>query len=249
MFNSFFNIIQFLFERFYPIYKPLYFFYKKKKDSFELSLIKNIVRNGNVVFDIGANIGFYSSFFSKYAGKHGQVYSFEPDSLNFSYLLKGTFSIPTINIFNTAIGPQKDTISFYKSKSLNVDHRTYKPDHFAEETKVNMTSIDHFCSEHAIDKIDFIKIDIQGYEMQAMLGAKFQLEKNRGIKILSEFWPYGLKKSGSSVLEYFDFLIQLEFQVFLLDKSQLLPLYRDQVLNMVNLPEENYFNIYAYRNV
>jgi hypothetical protein len=90
-------------------------------------------------------------------------------------------------------------------------------------------------------------MDIQGFEMQAIKGMQSILEKNQNIKLISEFWPYGLKKAGSSVSEYFNFLISNGFNCYLLEKNSLLKLNSEKVKTLEALGEEHYFNIFATR--
>ena len=227
----------------------MYFVYKKKSDVGEIQWMRENVKEGEVVFDIGANIGFYSLLLSNQVGSEGKVYSFEPDPLNYKRLRNSISSNFNTMCFNKAVGENKGSISLFKSKFLNVDHRTYKPDTYNEEIRVDLISLDDFCFEHEIEKIDFIKIDIQGYEMSAIKGAKIQLERNKRVKILSEFWPYGLKKAGSSALEYFNYLDQLGFDVFKINGLNLESLNQKIVEEMIDLPENEYFNIYAKRSV
>lgn len=97
-------------------------------------------------------------------------------------------------------------------------------------------------------KVDFIKMDIQGFEMQALQGMMKTLTKNQHVKLISEFWPYGLKKAGSSVTDYFQALNQLGFQCYLLETSALKKLSLTDVQALEGLGEERYFNIFASRS-
>ena len=56
-----------------------------------------------------------------------------------------------------------------------------------------MSLDDYFCPG---SPVDFIKIDVQGYEHSVLRGAQRVLKENRGIRVLMEFWPYGLSKAG-----------------------------------------------------
>ena len=98
-------------------------------------------------------------------------------------------------------------------------------------------------------KVDFIKIDIQGFEMEAMKGMHTILKANHHVKMISEFWPYGLRKAGSSVSDYYNFLKNMNFNIYLLKEDKLEVLSLEKVQQLEPLGEEHYFNIFAYRNV
>lgn len=222
----------------------MYKVFKKRQDAFEISLLQKYIAPGHVVIDIGANIGFYSEIFSTLVGEKGKVYCFEPDATNFNHLKNRVENIKNIHIYNKAVGDSNQTIKIYTSKLLNVDHRTYKPDEYDEEIDIEAVSLDTFLQN---TPVNFIKIDIQGFEMNAMKGMNTILENNN-LKILSEFWPYGLKKAGSNIVEYFTFLVNHGFKVYLIDKQKLHLLDIDNVKSFMDLPEATYMNIFASKN-
>ena len=236
-----------LYHNLYFLYKPLYFFFKHFNDKLEIALLRRIVKPGNTVLDIGANIGFYTTIFSKAVGPHGRVFSFEPDAINYNRLCKSAKGLSNVQILHKAVASKTQKIVLYTSKKLNVDHRTYKPEKFDKEIEIEAVSLDEFLKNSSV--IDVIKIDIQGYEMQAMKGMTHILKNNQNISILSEFWPYGLKMAGSSILEYYECLKNLGFFVYLLSEKGLISLSIEAVKSMSLLDNENYFNIYATRNV
>lgn len=234
-----------LFKNAFLFYKPLYTLFKNKQDSFEIKLLKKYLVEKDVVLDIGANIGYYATILSKIVGREGKVFCFEPDLKNFNYLKIATKKLNNTFVLNKAVGSKTEKIKIYTSKIINVDHRTYKPDQYDKEIEIEALSIDDYLSSNL--KVDFIKIDIQGYEMEAIKGMKMILEKNNHIKLISEFWPYGLKKAGSSVTEYFNFLVDKGFNCYLLEKKSLLKLNLDKVKSIESLGEEHYFNIFVTR--
>ena len=75
----------------------------------------------------------------------------------------------------------------YTSRELNVDHLTYKPEIFDKGKEIDAVNPDEFLKN--CQQIDVIKIDIQGFEMEAIKGMSHILKNNHNISILSEFWP------------------------------------------------------------
>ncbi len=235
----------FLYKHAFAVYKPMYTRFKNRQDAFEIELLKKHISHGDTVLDIGANIGYYASLLSQLVGEKGKVHCFEPDKQNFEHLQKTVSGLKNTRINNTAVGPRTETLKIYTSKNLNVDHRTYKPEEYDQEIEIQAVSIDDYLGNTTT--IDFIKMDIQGFEMQAIQGMQKTLENNPSLKLISEFWPYGLKKAGSSVTEYFTFLTAKGFTCYLLEKKSLKKLTVDDVRLLEPLPEEHYFNIFATR--
>ena len=233
----------FLYKNCFPLYSIVYPAFKKRQDKLEIELLQKYVKHGEVVLDIGANIGFYSKILSRLVGAQGKVHCFEPDITNFGHLRKAVEGLPNITINNKAVGPRTETIKIYTSKNMNVDHRTYKPDEFDKEIEVGAVSIDDYLKEDL--RVDFVKMDIQGFESQAIKGMTRTFQSNVDLKLISEFWPYGLRKAGSSASEYFDFLTGTGCSVYILKEGGLQKLYREEVNKLEVLGGEYYFNIFA----
>lgn len=231
----------FLFKNCFPLYKIMYSVFKKRQDAFEISLMHRFIKPNDVVLDIGANIGFYSEILSDIVGNKGEVHCFEPDVTNFNYLKKRCTTLSNVKINNKAVAEKTEVIKIYTSKKLNVDHRTYKPDDYDEEINIDAISIDEYLNGKTVN---FIKIDIQGFEMSAMKGMMNTLQ-SPNITILSEFWPYGMNKAGTTILEYYQLLKQFQFKVYLIENNSLIELSEDKVKTFMELPESNYMNIIA----
>lgn len=237
----------FLYKNAYPLYKSMYTVFKNKQDAYEIALLKKHVKPGDTIFDIGANIGYYAKILSALTGEKGKVHCFEPDTTNFKHLQEETKGLTNVIINNKAVGPKTEKLKIYTSKNLNVDHRTYKPEEYDQEIEIDAVSLEDYCNVNT--KIDFIKIDIQGFEMEAMKGMHTILKANHDIKLISEFWPYGLRKAGSTVSDYYNFLKNMNFNIYLLKEDSLEPLSLEKVQHLEPLGEEHYFNIFVTRNV
>jgi FkbM family methyltransferase len=243
------KIGNFLFKNFFSLYKFIYWKFKKRQDSSEISLMKSNIHEGDVVMDIGANIGFYTTLFSEMVGVNGKVHAFEPDAVNFNYLLKETQG--KINVTKTpkAVSSKSSVIKLYRSKELNVDHRTYQPEEYESVQEIQAVSIDdYFNSDSAeFSRVDFIKMDIQGFEMEAIKGMEKTIRSNPGLKMIAEFWPYGLRKSGYSALAFFQLIESFGFEMHLISKSKLELLTKERVIAMDDLEEPEYFNVFLKR--
>lgn len=207
------KIGHFLFRHAFPVYNAVYPIIKNKQDKREIELLRRYVKPGFTVLDIGANIGFYTRILSDLAGPHGHVFSFEPDRVNFSHLKANCSGLNNVTLINKAVGATDGMLKIYRSPVLNVDHRTYPVENFESVEEISCTALDSFFSGGK--KIDFIKIDIQGFELSAFEGMQGLLEANPQIHILSEFWPFGLRKAGRSSGEFLHFFFDRGLPVYL----------------------------------
>ena len=206
-----------LYHHAFRIYRMMYFRFKRKKDKHHLQLIQRLLKPGSTAIDIGANIGFFTKFLAECVGQEGHVYAFEPDKTNFHHLeneLKGTTNTTLVQ---KAVSETSGTLTLYTSDLLNVDHRTYEPENYSGKYSVEKISVDDFVNGRF--KVDFIKMDIQGFEMEALRGMEKTLRVNQHIFLFTELWPFGLEKSGSSAIEVFDFLTQSGFNIYKIDNN------------------------------
>lgn len=228
-----FRISNFLFNHMYFVYKIIYPIFKNIQDKEEIQFLKATIQPKDTVIDIGANIGIYAKIIADIVGPQGKVISFEPDKINFERLVNNTKEYPHIINHFKAISDKTQTLKLYKSPLLNVDHRTYQVDDATEIIEIDAISLDDF-----IDKkypINFIKMDIQGYEYSAFLGMINTLKNNPNIIILTEYWPYGLHKASTDIDTYFNFFKSIDFKVFKLVGSSIEPFTeKDKAIDQIN---------------
>lgn len=146
------------------------------------------VKKGDVVMDIGANIGYYTILASKKVGPSGKVYAFEPYSKNLT-LLKKNIALNTCTNVVVVAEAVSDTSA---KKPFEVDranpgesrlaaHKSKKSDML-----VTTITLDSFLKREKIKKADVIKMDIEGAEIQAILGAKNLLKNSKKITLFIE---------------------------------------------------------------
>jgi FkbM family methyltransferase len=228
----------------FPVYRPLYCLFKSCADRAERKLLARNLSHGSVVIDAGANIGVYSEFLAKCVGSTGAVHSFEPDPANFERLYRALSNRTNVRLNQLAVSDQTRESVLYISEELNVDHRLYPPRGESRRTvTVGCSALDDYMPPG--NRIDLIKIDIQGHELHALKGAERVLADNPDILLLLEFWPYGLKQAGYSGDELVTFLRERGFSLFVFGNNGLTPWERPAV--DASADETRYYNIFAQR--
>lgn len=145
------------------------------------------------VLDIGANIGIYTSFLAELVGPTGRVVAFEPEKRNVDRLRSAVFSLAQVEVVHAAVTDRSGTIELFVADDLNVDHHTYASNGRRSE-KVAAVALDDFVKKG--ERVDLIKMDIQGAEAAALRGARRVLSAVPGPTLLMEYWPYGLRRAG-----------------------------------------------------
>lgn len=140
---------------------------------------------GDTVIDAGAHVGFYTLKAAKKVGPNGLVIAIEPERKNYSIL---NFNIRVNKLHNVI--PIRAALSDHDGESLlylaerSCSHSLISPTNLVpgiKSTKVNIVTIDSIIRKLAIPKVDLLKMDIEGAELNALKGARISLE-NRSIK-------------------------------------------------------------------
>jgi FkbM family methyltransferase len=227
----------------FRIYRPLYSVFKVYADRAERRILTEHLSAGCVAVDAGANIGIYSQFLSRCVGPTGAVHSFEPSPENFRHLSAAVAGLPNIRASELAVSDKTGRSLLYVSDKLNVDHHTYPMEGESRKTiPIKSITLDDYFA--AGSRVDLIKMDIQGFELHALRGAKRVLQENPHIKLLLEFWPFGLKQAGGSADELLSFLEDQSFSLFLPGANGPVKFDRSYAGALESI---KYFNLFAER--
>jgi len=143
---------------------------------------KVYLRKGDTVFDLGSNIGTTALLFSKMIGDQGRLFAFEP----VTYKILG-FNVRSNNAVNIEIIPKgvsdksgraEIEISDYGLDS-SIAKREHTKNYYRHKRIIDLTSLDEFAEERKINRVDFIKVDIEGAEELAIRGASKLISKSR----------------------------------------------------------------------
>ncbi len=140
----------------------------------ERVLVRNLVTSGMVFVDVGANVGTYSLDVARLAGPDATILAFEPHPRTFAKLSFNCAAnnAARIRLFNKGIGPQESTMELWSDGGGNIGHASLLPEGagkaVAHET-VDIVVLSTVLATERVDQIDLLKIDIEGFEDQALL--------------------------------------------------------------------------------
>jgi FkbM family methyltransferase len=154
----------------------------------ETKFLLRLVQDCSTVFDVGANVGYYSVLLAKHLGTNGKIYAFEPVPQTFQCLSQNIGINDLTDVvypFQLAISgqirPDMELHIPLISGSSAASSLNLHPDEVSVKTLVSSTTLDAFVEDHKLTSVDLIKIDVEGAEKFVLEGAQ---------KTISEFKPY-----------------------------------------------------------
>lgn len=186
--------------------------YEKK----ETDIVMTKLHPGDTFLDIGAHIGYYTLIASTIVGNKGNVYSIEPDPNNHRILNHNIMinKLSNVESFNVAALNVNTPVDFYLDKTNTGNHKLFYDRDNAKITVECMMMDDIFRDI----PIDFVKIDTQGSEVKVLKGMKDIISMNNKLKMLIEFYPYGIRGNGDNPLEMLSILRQ-SFDIFYIQRG------------------------------
>jgi len=180
----------------------------------EKAAFQRWIRAGMTVVDVGASQGLYALFFSGLVGPSGTVLAFEPESDRFASLRHNceANSASNIQCFELALGWTARTGTLHRSLVHGGDNRiaTGLSERISKSIDVTIARLDEAIGSR---KVDFIKIDVQGWEGEVFNGMEHVLHNNNGLQQYFEFWPQGLKNAGTNPGDVLTFLLSRGFRL------------------------------------
>lgn len=183
-----------------------------------------IKENYNVV-DVGGNIGLFAVIASKkITHNQGKVYVFEPDPECFEVIKKNIefHQLKNVHLSQCALSDEEKTVHFFKDEYYSTlgSFAKNNTDHNTKALKVKTCKLDDYVKKYSIQKVDLIKLNIQGSEGLAIEGAKNIIEKDLPL-IITEYWPYGMKNIGYDSKQFIEYFLSLNYEFIQFDKKTL----------------------------
>lgn len=187
----------------------------------EVELLKNIMPQCNVIFDIGANKGLWTDEVLKLSNyQYKKFYLFEPGKFCFDLAKQKYINNANIEVYNLGVGDFDGELDFYEEQlggelssfldlSLENAHR---------KNSVPIITLDNFCTSHNLNSIDYLKIDCEGFDLKVLLGAK-NLLKEKKISHIQFEYNNSWMSSGSTIKYAAKFLQENGYKLFIITKK------------------------------
>jgi FkbM family methyltransferase len=174
--------------------------------------ILNQINECYIVIDIGTNIGIVALNMAKKVGKKGFVLGFEPNKLTYARCMENVQlnAFENIKILNNALGNKSETM-FLSEPDINNSGRNFLTTNHNSNI-VNVMTLDEVLQDRLFEKIDFIKIDVEGFEYNVLLGAINSIKRFKPILFI-ELITSNLERNGSSALEIISLLFDLGYNI------------------------------------
>ena len=197
----------------------------------EFNLIERLNQRidvGPVVFDVGANVGSYSKSWLSY---DANIHAFEPGEKAFA-LLEEKYG-QTITANNIALAAHSGEHYLYQvkddSRLASLLKRSHPNHTWVKSERVKCLSLDEYCESKRITEIDFLKIDVEGYEMEVLKGAETMLDNIKRIQF--EFGGAHIEK-GLYFRDFYNLLTpKFDLHYILIDGIEKIEVYDEKLEN------------------
>ena len=215
-----------------------------------LRLYADLVREGDVVLDVGANIGAHTLPLARYVGATGKVFAFEPTKYAFEKLNANICKNPELK--TSVVARQVMLVSSTSESLPSTVYSSWPLDEVADLHNEHLgqlmatdgavtTTLDQAVIDAGIDRVDFIKLDVDGNECKVIQGGLKTLERFRPL-IHMELAPYVYADNPEEFDEMMDLLWRTGY-VFKSINGRLLPQNPEKIRALI--PEKGGINIIA----
>lgn len=224
----------------------------------EIELMQSFLRPGQTIVDVGANVGYLTRSFARAAGNLGKVFAFEPNPLIFSLLEKNVSGFPQVAVFNLGLSTEAGELPLFmagRDYSVASFAREYPETHvfYQESGQINsvraeLVAGDQFMKGLGLAKIDILKVDVEGWELNVLAGLEKTIEASRHLTVFCEFNPAAQECAGRTKSELFEWLFDRQFLLSWPVQEKLQPLTRDDLALWIdNFNPGGFTTIFAAR--
>ena len=199
--------------------------------------LKKLLRKGDVIIDIGANLGYYSWFFSRIAGKTGKVYAIEPVVPIFKVLEHNLRHCENVEAYNYALGEKDCDVVMGNDSIKGHDHFATGQNFVLDADTTGRTSAENEFSAHMrrgsqlfadIEQLDMIKCDSEGYEGVVIPEMESVIDKHMPLVLL--------ESSGHNRVMLTSFFAAKGYRAYILENGAMRPAYETDNKDIIFVP-------------
>jgi FkbM family methyltransferase len=150
-----------------------------------------LLREGMIVVDVGANLGYLTRQFCRRVGHRGKVFAFEPDPFTFRYLEFNTRRYANRQLVQCAVSDNHEPAILHL-KSAGTGNSLLDPANSSESISVPCISLDEFLDKAGRPVVDMVKVDVEGAELHVLRGMRETIARLPGLRIIIEYCPKNL---------------------------------------------------------
>jgi FkbM family methyltransferase len=194
--------------------------------------LKKLVKPGDTVFDIGANIGAHTLGIAQSVGPQGRLFAFEPADFAFEKLRRNlalnpvlgehTFPQQTLLAASSSDRNEPEIYASWPLKNSDVVHPKHRGQ-LVSACRANVDTLDSFVARNKIPRLDLIKIDVDGHELPVLQGASDTLRRFRPILVM-EMSPYIHAEHNNFFAEFIALLKSFSYSLCDADTGNTVPL-------------------------
>jgi FkbM family methyltransferase len=185
----------------------------------ETQLVRQILKEGDVFLDVGANIGWYTVYAAKAVGATGKVIAFEPEPSNLDMLRRNVRAngLKNVVVEGRALSNAAGSFKLFLERG-NLGKHSLVLEHGGKHyVNVETIPLDDYWKGQG--DIKLVKIDTEGAEGLILDGMRETLKNQKGLELILEFAPRRLQKSGYDPDKVLDDLYRLGFKASLIDEA------------------------------
>jgi FkbM family methyltransferase len=192
----------------------------------EREFVQSFLRSGDIFFDVGANAGLYTVLGAISVGNRGRVHAFEPDPRGCNLLRKNIELNKLCNVIlkPVAVSNRDGRVKFasctdsaYSSMRENKYHQTRGS---LEWIEVDSITLDAYVEQQHLERVDFVKIDVEGAELHALQGAEMLLNERPAPVLMIEFCDVTTAGFGYKAVQLGEYLEGYGYQLYEYDAKQ-----------------------------
>ncbi len=185
-------------------------------------LFRQLVRPGDHVADVGANVGLHTTLLAELVGREGRVHAFEPSAANFHCLRRNLhpFGPETVVLHNCALGSYERRSRLYLRGGGGAN--SLYPDRDGSDSSRVSEVLVRTLDDTVPERLDLIKMDVEGAEVEVLSGMPRHLE-NPSIEFVFEWHCGNQAASGRDPLELLWFFREREFDLWLIKEEEVVP--------------------------